>query len=183
MILGVTGKFGSGKSTIGEILHKKGAYIIDADKVVERIYESGGLGAKKIQNFFGEEYLLKNGTVNKKKLRKIVFNNKKKIQILNNIIHPIVFNEIRKEIDREKNQWIVIEAMDFSERYLKKLIDAIMVVTSPLHLIKKRLKISELEIKKIHSFQTTPEKYDFLIENKGTKKELEKKVDNVIKSF
>ncbi|MBI2463422.1 dephospho-CoA kinase [Candidatus Peregrinibacteria bacterium] len=182
MIVGITGKFGVGKSTISEMLRKKGAFIIDADKVVERIYEPDCQGTKKIQNFFGRQFLLKNGRVNKNKLKKLVFNNEKKLQILNNIIHPIVFHEIRKEIDRKKAPFIIIEAMDFSEKYLRKLIDKLIVVTSPIRLIQQRKKISEEEIKKIHSFQKTPEKYDFFIENKGTKKKLEKKVNEFIKS-
>ncbi|MBI5755072.1 dephospho-CoA kinase, partial [Candidatus Peregrinibacteria bacterium] len=94
-ILGVTGKIGVGKSTVCAIMARLGAKVIDADKVVSALYEQGCAGATKIRHFFGEDFLLKNGRVNNRKLRATVFHDEKKLSILEKMIHPLVTHEIQ----------------------------------------------------------------------------------------
>ena len=72
-ILGIAGYMCSGKSTVGKYFQDKGFFFIDADKVVNDLYEPGKDGYLKIANFFGEKYLKKNGQIDRKKLAKFVF--------------------------------------------------------------------------------------------------------------
>jgi dephospho-CoA kinase len=216
MILGITGKIGSGKTTVCNMLQQKGAIVIDADKVVQELYQPQRIGALKIKQFFGEEFLYKDGRVNKNKLRKLVWGDSKKLHILSNVIHPIVVHEIKKKIDSiqksglKKKGTIIIEAIDFSEKYLKeplrnvvssrnshissenvesatktyqerflkKIIDKLILVTASEKTIKKRLenKMSENEIEKILREQTFNDAYDFVIKNNDSKMELEKQI-------
>ncbi len=161
MIIGILGPIGAGKTSSGKIFEKNGAYFINADEVVEKLYEKKALGARKIENFFGPEFLLSNGNVNRSKLRKVVFNNEKKLVILNKIIHPLVTYEIQKIIDKHKKQHMVIEAIDFNEKFLGKFIDKLLMITCHEEIIKERLKKKKkipvqeaMEIFKKQNFQT-----------------------------
>lgn len=169
MVIGITGKMGTGKTTLGHIFEKLGARYIDADDIVKKLYEPGQLGAKRIETFFGEKYVTSGGRVNRKKLARLVFNDYQKLKILNNIIHPLVFHEIKKEIDRRKAKYIVIEAIDFSEKYLKRFVDKLIFVKADQSKIENRLKqkISLESIKKIHQIQKEPEKFDYFVTNDG----------------
>src|SRR5579883_2532813 len=97
-VLGIAGYIGSGKTTVGRIFEELGAEFIDADKVVDELYQKGEDGYRKILSFFGEEYFKKNGELNRKKLAQAVFGDPKKLRILHDLIHPLVTNLIQKKI-------------------------------------------------------------------------------------
>ncbi len=162
-VLGICGYPGSGKSEVLKILHGMGWHVIDADKVVHRLYEKGQPGQRKILDFFGEEFISKDGSVNRSKLRKVVFANTNKLKILNVLIHPLVFNEISKELSKLDGVNVAIEAAYFEGKYLKKLVDKIVVVERP-----------KIEIKDF--FNILPKKADGRVLNNSTLKDLEKQV-------
>lgn len=180
-ILGVTGYLGSGKSTALDFLKKHGFACIDADKIVHDLYESGNDGWRKIKDFFGEEFLTKdNGKVNRSKLRKVVFNNAPKLRILEKIIHPLVFNEMRKRIQAAGSNKIAIEAIRFDKKRMGVLPDQIIWISSPhdkaFERIRENRKISREEYETIISLQEKPKKIDFVIENNNKLEDLEKKL-------
>lgn len=185
-VIGVTGKIGVGKSTVCEIMSRFGAKVIDADQVVEALYAPGKAGAEKIRNFFGEDFLLKNGAVNKEKLRKVVFRDERKLRILEKMIHPLVAHEIQKKIDRERRQGtdiFVIEAMTFAQDGLGRFIDGLVLVTCRENIVWQRLKDRSLDSAELFAMrqrQKAPLKYDWKIENDGDLEALEKKVRSVI---
>ena len=68
-IIGITGGIGSGKSTVLDLLEKNfSAYIIKADDVAKQLMEPGGKAFIEVVDFFGEEILLPDGTIDRKKL-------------------------------------------------------------------------------------------------------------------
>lgn len=181
IVLGICGCIGSGKSEVLNILKKQGWFVIDADKVVHRLYESGQPGQRKIVDFFGEEFVGKDGGVDRKKLRKVVFNDTKKLKILNALIHPLVFNEISKILDVEKDESnVAIEAVYFEDKFLKKLVDKIFLVKRPLSEIKSflvgELKFSVRMVENLVNTRSIPDEINSIIDNNSTLNELEKKV-------
>ena len=99
MVIGITGGVGCGKSTVLNILcNKYNAHIIDADKVAHRLMEPLGQVYEKVRNYFGDEIISEDGNIDRKKLGKIVFNNKEKLEKLNGIVHPMVKETIIEEI-------------------------------------------------------------------------------------
>jgi len=178
-VLGICGYLGSGKSEVLRMLEKKDWHVIDADKVVHRLYEKGQPGQRKIVDFFGEEFLLKDGTVNRKKLGKIVFTDVKKLKILNALIHPLVFNEISKELSRIDGEKVAIEAVYFEDKYLKKLVDKVLVVERPKPEIKRFLleegRLGSKMIDNILNLNILPNEVDGKILNNSTLNDLEKK--------
>lgn len=90
-IIGITGGIGSGKSTVLDLLEKNfSAYIIKADDVAKQLREPGGKAFIEVVDFFGEEILLPDGTIDRKKLAAVVFANPNKRVVLNSITHPLV---------------------------------------------------------------------------------------------
>ena len=97
-VLGVTGGTGCGKTVVCRILKEQGGKIIDADKITRKLQEPGEVVYEEIRSHFGEEILLPDGNIDRKKLGSIVFNDKKERNVLNNIVHSRVSREIKKRI-------------------------------------------------------------------------------------
>lgn len=182
-VLGIAGFIGSGKSFVGEYFQGKGAKYIDADKIVDDLYEPGKDGYLKIANFFGAEYLTKGGQVNRKKLAKFVFSDPNKLKILNNLIHPIVTNQVQKMIDGSDSDLIVIEATYFDPKFLGKFVDKILWLECDRGvLLKRALKrpgMTEEMFGRILKTQVRPGKIDFIVDNNGTKAEFISRLDKI----
>ena len=76
MVVGITGGIGSGKSSVTDQLKRLNVDIIDADIIAREIVEPGKLAFKKIAEHFGEEVLLPDGSLDRAKLRVIIFSEK-----------------------------------------------------------------------------------------------------------
>lgn len=99
-IIGLTGGIASGKSTVSNILRKKGYKIIDADIIAREIVEVGEPAYKEIVKFFSKSILNKDKTINREKLGNIVFSDKNLLTKLNNITHPYIYKSIKNYIKR-----------------------------------------------------------------------------------
>lgn len=170
-VFGIAGYMGSGKTTVGRYFEKLGAEFIDADDIVDDLYLPNHDGWLKIVNYFGHEYLLKNGEINRRKLAKFVFGNVNKLKSLNNLIHPLVMNEVMKLLQRTDADFVVIEATYFEEKYLLKLVDKILWVDCPKEILKKRMwDDRDLDAKmaeQIFRLQGKPERVDYIVQNNG----------------
>jgi len=188
VLLGVTGYLGSGKSTALNYFEKHGYFVIDADKVVHELYEPGKDGWRKIKDFFGEEFLVKGkGKVNRPKLRKVVFNNTAKLKILEKLVQPVVFNEIRKRIQKAKPELVAMESTTFDKQRLGMEVSHILwidaSVKSCFERCSKKRSLTKQEHKNIVEHQKKPKKIDFTIKNNKGKKELREKVDKIARKI
>src|SRR3989338_9271636 len=124
MILGITGSFGSGKTTVASIFKKYGFEIINADKLYHGIYDKNEALRNKIKKEFG--------TLDRNKIKKIVFNDSKKLKKLNEITHPIIIKEIKnkiKEIKRNnEDSNIALDVPLLIEAKMQDMVDKIIVV-------------------------------------------------------
>ncbi|OIO34333.1 MAG: dephospho-CoA kinase [Candidatus Omnitrophica bacterium CG1_02_40_15] len=96
MIIGITGSFGSGKTTVAKMFAKLGAYAIDADKIYYSLIRPKKRCYKKIVKYFGKDILTSSGRIDRKKLGNIVFKDRSKLKLLNSITHPDVIKEIKR---------------------------------------------------------------------------------------
>ena len=179
----ITGKIGSGKSTVGHILKGEGWAILDGDQIVHDLYQPGERGALKVQTFFGDEYLKKDGSVNRKKLIQTLLKNTKKWTILNRLIHPIVADEIKRRIQKMPEK-VALELQIYNERIFGDLTDQIWVIETPKSIRHKRIssKFSELETAAIEAQQeelTYPEKA-FIIQNDKSVEQLAAQVKSLV---
>lgn len=190
MIIGITGSIGTGKSTVSNYLISKGYSVVDADKISKGAYNVGSNGYKAILEVFGEEILNSNGEVDRKKIKKIVFDNSNMLQRLNMAIHPIIINEIEKEIEilLESQNVVFLDAPLLIETELHKKVDKIIVVAcdknEQINRIIKRDKITaDMAISIINSQMSIDEKLkfaDYIVYNNSTIENLYSQVDEII---
>ena len=194
MILGITGSIGSGKTTIAKLFSKRHFSRIDADEIAHRIIKKNSVAYKKIMRIFGSEILGKNKDIDRSKLGDIVFNSNKKLKRLNSVMHPIIINEIKNQINKIRKKCgtdakIIIDAPLLLETKTKNMVDRVMVVKCGKDRIIKRLnkKFSKEKIEKILNSQMKPDeklKYaDFVVDNNQDLKHLEEQVKRIIKKL
>lgn len=139
-VLGLTGGSGSGKSTAAVILREQGAYIIDTDKIAREIVCPGEPAYKKIVSKFGADVLNEDGTLNRKHLAEIVFTDKEKLQMLNEITHSEIFKIVRKRTAEHKGELVVIDApLLFDCPEILELCDKTIVVAAEKDVRIKRI--------------------------------------------
>ena len=191
MILGLTGGIASGKSTVSNIFKKYGIYIADADKIAKE------LGNREdVINEIGEKIskivIDKNGSVDRAKLKEIVFSDKSKLEILNKIYHPKIREEFKKiKLNSSKNDIIIFDVPLLFETGMYTLCDKNILVYVNEDIQIERLIArdgitKELAKKIIDSQMSLDEKKsksDILIENNDSLEELEKKVEMVYKKI
>lgn len=151
--IGITGQSGTGKSAVTDILLKKGAVNVDADKIAHEIILKGKPAYNELVEYFGDEILDENGEIARKKLGSIVFaDGKEKLKFLNECTHKHIFNEMKRQVEEaEKNneEIVVIDAPLLIEEPFITLTKEIWVVHSEKSVqiarIMKRDNISEEE--------------------------------------
>lgn len=113
-ILGITGGMGSGKTTVAAYLKDKGAAVIDADEMGREVLKKGTKAFDEVKEAFGSKIFGADGEINRKKFGDIVFKDKEKLKILNEITHKYIVEKIKAKIDELKNDknnsMIVIDA-------------------------------------------------------------------------
>lgn len=97
--IGLTGGIASGKSTVAKMFQERGAYLIDFDELAHFVEEPDQPAWKAIVDYFGYDILNEDRTINRVQLGLFVFADQKKLSILNDIVHPAVFEEWRRRID------------------------------------------------------------------------------------
>lgn len=186
IVIGITGGFGTGKTTVARMLGAKGAKILDADKIAHAALKRNSDTYGKIKTYFGRAVLKKDGSINRKKLAELAFTDRRKTTTLNSIVHPFVIKKIKSCMRKAgKKSVIVIDAPLLIEAGLAGIVDKLVVVkTTPkiqlARCIKRKFKKGEAlsRIKIQMPLKKKVRMADFVIDNNGslikTKKEVEK---------
>ncbi len=190
-VIGVTGIFGSGKSTVSEMLRAYGLKIIDADKLAHKYLLPGTKTYKKILGYFGKGILKKNRKIDRRKLGKLVFGNRELVKKLNAIIHPKVIADIKSAIRRSGGKTVVLDAPLLIESGLRKIVDdLIVVIIERDELIRRMAKKVSLKRPEILARikSQIPQKVkarfaNFIIDNSGTVNETKKQVRKIMKKI
>lgn len=97
--VGLTGSIAVGKSYVCEVLRELGAFVLDADQTAREVVAPGSKGLALIAEKFGKDFLLPNGELDRVKMGALVFADEARRQLLNSIVHPLVFEA--------QNQWLI----------------------------------------------------------------------------
>lgn len=147
MVIGITGGIGSGKSTVLNLLNTKyGFYIFEADKIAHELMQKGNTIYNKVVENFGKGILNDEQQIDRKKMGKLVFEDKDKLKLLNEIVHPEVINEIHNRIEylkkNDNKDQFVIEAALLIESGCDQLCDTVWYVFADETVRIDRLKMS-----------------------------------------
>lgn len=175
-IIGLSGGIASGKSTISKVLKEMNIPVIDGDEIVHEIMESGSSIVLRLVNEFGKDILNRDGTINRKKLGTLVFKDKRKLEKLNNITHPIIKDEIINRIEALKKaneKYCVVDGALLMEGIFKNITNIlILVYVSPDIQIKRLMERNSINyeeaLNKINSqipFEEKKKYADYVIDN------------------
>ena len=133
-VIGLTGGIGSGKSTVAGMLEALGARILSADLTGHEVYAPGRPAWQEIVDAFGRDVVAENGTIDRAKLRNIVFSDAKELARLNAITHPRMKEMMREKIEmlgREGADIVVLEAALLFDAGWDDLTDEVWVTVAP----------------------------------------------------
>ena len=192
--LGLTGGIATGKTTISNYLKSINIPVLDADEYARKVVEPGTPGLAEITNTFGEQILQPDGSLNRKLLGQIVFNDSSARQTLNDITHPRIQQMMADELHRLAEQQTPLVILDIPlllENNNVAGADAVMVVSIPESLqltrLMQRNNLTEKEAHARISAQmplVEKEKLaDFVIDNSGTISSTQKQVEKVIQKI
>ncbi len=111
-LIGLTGGIGTGKSRVAKLLEELGAAIECSDLIVRELQAPGGAGLLAIAEHFGDAYLTAAGELDRAKLGDLVFSDPEARQVLNGIIHPLVFGEFDRRIQRHRTAEVRVIVID-----------------------------------------------------------------------
>jgi dephospho-CoA kinase len=185
-LIGLTGNIACGKSAVIGMLNAKGATTIDADTLVHKIQQPGGIAYQPVLAEFGADILTEGAgsPIDRRKLGNIVFADKAALRRLELIVHPLVRLELLATIANAPSEVVVLDAIKLLENRLDTGCDAVWVVTCSPEVQVKRLmarnNFSEEEaLLRINAQPPQAEKIaraTFLIENSGSLEETAKQV-------
>ena len=163
--IGLTGGIGSGKTTISKVFELLKIPIYNSDNVAKNLVSKNSYVKNQIIKSFGEEVMTDN-KIDNKKLSSLIFNDTKKINTINNIIHPLVKEDFNKWCKNKKNKYIIKEsALLFSSNSYLEL-DEIIFVKSPMELrIKRVMKRDNRSKKQVESIIKNQNSDEFLEES------------------
>ena len=187
--VGITGSFGSGKSTVAGLLRAWGAELLDADEISHQLIGKNGRCRAKVVQRFGKK-ILTAGQIDRKKLAAEVFTDGTKLRALEKILHPAVGEEIKKEFKRiarrDPQAVAVIDVPLLFEAGFDRLVDAVIVVKAKRLVQLKRLKakgVSPAEfsrrLKRQLPIQKKERLADCVIDNSGSLKNTQKQARKV----
>ena len=190
LVLGLTGNIGCGKSSVSTIFMENNIKVVDADIVARQIFDDKNL-LNEVFSTFGESIKNQDGSLNRRALGNIVFNDDEKLILLNNLTHPKIKQKILSKVEEYKNQGekiVVIDAALLIEDdyipYIQKLILITCRKEIQINRIIARDNCTKEEaISRINSQMSQEEKVkfaDYIIDNSNSFDELQKKVLELI---
>ncbi|HEY4663216.1 MAG TPA: dephospho-CoA kinase [Candidatus Humimicrobiaceae bacterium] len=192
IVLGITGRIGSGKSTVSGFIKKikKNVLILDIDKLAKSIYSKNPEVLDKLKVIFGKKIFCADGKLIFDSLAERVFSSKKDLEKLNCLMFPLIRNKVENILNKNQDKdYIIIDAAVLFDCKLNLFCDYIILVEASVKKretflknkgfsndrIKLRMKGQHIKIQK--------GKVVFVIDNDGSKRDLLEKVEKIIKKI
>lgn len=192
-IIGLTGGIGTGKSTVSHYLDQQNFAIVDADKISRKVVEPGMPLLKELEEAFGTGIINDDGSLDRKGLAAIVFNNVEQRKRMDSIMHKEILAEMRRQIDQYKtaqeHKGIIVDAPLLFEIGLDKWCEQVWLVVADMDVRIRRVcardNASPAEVEaRIRNQMSDDEKIklsDVIIDNSGTLESLHKQICNLLK--
>lgn len=190
-IIGLTGSISTGKTQVSNYLRNRGEKVIDADLIAREVVDLEPV-KEKIKEAFGED-IYKDDELNRKALGEIVFRDKEKRQVLNEIEHPEIYKIILEEVKNSKGRVFVdipllFESQHLNEKYGLDFDEVWLVYVSRETQVKRLIKRDRISkgyaLEKINSQMSVEDKKimaDVIIDNSGSLEKTFKQVEENLK--
>ena len=114
--VGLTGGVAAGKSTTTNFFIDKGITVVDADTISRNLQLKGEEGYEKIVKKFSDDILDSNGQIDRKKIREIAFSDPKNKKWLEDLMHPMIRDEVIKQFEKVESSWAIYSAPLWSRK-------------------------------------------------------------------
>lgn len=162
ILVGISGGIGSGKSTICKVFKLFGAPVFEADVEAKKLMLSHHEIRSGLIDLFGSHIYTQSGTLDRKKLAGIIFNDKLLLEKVNTLVHPVVRREFKNWAEQQSHAYVINEAAIMFETGLYKSMDYTILVSAQknerIKRVIKRDKISKEQVKERMSKQWPDEK-------------------------
>ncbi|WP_103589285.1 dephospho-CoA kinase [Campylobacter concisus] len=187
----ITGSIASGKSTAINLLKERGFSVIDADVIAHEQLE---ICKCEIVEFFGKQILDETGKIERKKLGAIVFNDPKKLKILEQILHPKIKEEILScatKLECLGQVYFVDIPLFFEKEDLYAEFKNVAVIYAPKELLLRRLmsrnglslEDAKARVELQMDIEQKRKKANFIIDNSGDKENLEQELEKFLRQI
>ncbi len=127
----ITGGIGSGKSVVCKIFELLGVPVFYADSVARFLMDNASSVKQQLIDWYGQDIYLPEGTLHRKKLAQIIFNDKIELEKVNRLVHPIVRQEFVSWCKAQTNIFVVQESAILIESGQEKTFDHVILVVAP----------------------------------------------------
>lgn len=186
LIIGLTGGIGSGKSAASALFEGFGLHVVDADVVAREVVEPGMPALERITSHFGQNILEADGSLNRSRLREIIFADSEAKKWLEELLHPIIRNEIIKQLQQARSPYAILVSPLLFETDQHKLCSRSLLIDAPERLqierASKRDSSNKDAIKKIIASQMSrkmkQQRANDIILNDGDEAHLKAMIDS-----
>jgi dephospho-CoA kinase len=187
LIAGLTGNYGMGKSYVLSVFRELGAMVLDSDEIVHYLLQDKKVIGR-VKKILGEKIEREDGSIDKKEIAKIIFDNSELRGKLEMLLHKLVFDEIQKSLRKIKGEkrLVVVEVPLLFEGGYQDRFDTTMTVYTTQKAAIERLTKSGISrgnaLKRLKAqlpIQIKKKKADFLIDNNGSKRKTFGQVEKI----
>jgi len=174
--IGLTGGIGSGKSSAARIFEELGAVIVDTDDISHGLTRPDGAAIPLIRAEFGPEYVASDGSLDRVRMRQLVFNTPSQRKRLEAILHPLIGGEARKRVAGAAQPYVMLMVPLLLETgaygdVLKRIAVVDCMEAQQIERTMQRSRLSEAEVRAIMDTQVTRAqrlaRADDVIDNSG----------------
>ena len=156
-VVGLTGGIGSGKSAATAVFEDLGIDVVDADLASREAVLPGSKALDQIQKKFGNEILLEDQSLNRAKLREIIFDNSEDKTWLEQLLHPEIRHIIQSKLENSSSKYVILVSPLLFETDQHEFCNTTILIDSSMNSqvsrTSKRDSVSEDSVKKIISAQ------------------------------
>lgn len=187
LIIGITGSIACGKSEFVKLLETSGFNVYSTDKIGHDVLFIDEVKEQLVDKF-GSLILSSDNSIDRKKLSKFVFQDKTKLEYLNSVTHPQIFNLMNNLVDNSQSKYIFFEVPLLFEAKLENSFDFIITISAKpesqlLRLMKRDNLSKEEALNKISSQLPSPikeEKADYVISNNSVLEDLKLQLSSLL---
>ena len=191
LVVGVTGGIGCGKTAVTDYLATKGIVIADADQASRVVVEPGKPALQEISEHFGSHLILEGGNLNRRALRDIIFENPEERQWLEKLLHPLINQQLRQELQQATSPYVVLVSPLLFETRQHTMADRVLVIDVAedvqIERAIKRDQISREQAEAIVRIQDNRDerrsKADDLVDNSGSLEHLYQQLDTLHQTY